>query len=311
MSMRKPTVAVLLSTYNGMKYIEEQLNSLFSQVGDFDLTIYIRDDGSSDGTGQFIQEFMNEHRNIILNLGKNLGVIGSFFELLSSVEKYDYYAFCDQDDIWHPLKIEAALLFLDKAEHKVPAAYCTSYDYVDENLNVLGRSPISGDISINNLLIENCAPGCTVLFNHSLLQICRRAQLNNIHDKVVMHDWFVVLTAILFGNLYFDNNSYIYYRQHANNVVGVNHNVVKSFFNKTKKLLTHKGNSLLVLQAETLLEYYKESISNDDLEVFNNFLQCKSGLIDRLTAIKESKLRRNKLLDDIAFKFLYICGYYK
>ena len=112
----KNKVVILLSTYNGEKYLKEQLDSLLNQTYK-NIDIYIRDDGSKDETVNIIKKYQNEYDNIHLEEGKNLGFIKSFFELLKNGdENVDIYSYCDQDDIWEEDKIERAVKFINKEE---------------------------------------------------------------------------------------------------------------------------------------------------------------------------------------------------
>lgn len=121
-------VAVLLSTYNGSKYIKEQIDSILSQEG-VNIDIYIRDDGSTDETVNIIYEYKSN--NIFLTEGKNIGVGNSFMELLYSVpEIYDYYAFADQDDIWSEKKIRIAIEVLQKNKKHL---YASNQELIDKS----------------------------------------------------------------------------------------------------------------------------------------------------------------------------------
>ena len=126
-------VAVLLSTYNGSKYIKEQIDSILSQEG-VNIDIYIRDDGSTDETVNIIYEYKSN--NIFLTEGKNIGVGNSFMELLYSVpEIYDYYAFADQDDIWSEKKTRIAIEVLQKNKKHL---YASNQELIDKSGKSLG-----------------------------------------------------------------------------------------------------------------------------------------------------------------------------
>ncbi|WP_240782926.1 glycosyltransferase [Escherichia sp. E1130] len=131
-------MAILLSSYNGEKYIREQLESIIKCYRDFDLHIHIRDDGSVDSTCEIIKNYMSQNHSIFLYEGENVGVIASFLWLVKKVEDYDYYAFCDQDDVWDPLKLIAATTKIAQYEQNTAIGYCSSYNYVDDKLNYIG-----------------------------------------------------------------------------------------------------------------------------------------------------------------------------
>lgn len=128
--MNSKKVVILMSTYNGEKYIEEQLESLLNQTYS-DIKIFIRDDGSKDRTKEIIKQFLQKSKNIFLIEGENIGFINSFFELLNISDTADYYAYCDQDDVWMEDKIERAVKFLEKSDSNKPVLYFSNSDYYD------------------------------------------------------------------------------------------------------------------------------------------------------------------------------------
>ncbi|ELH6702211.1 glycosyltransferase, partial [Escherichia coli] len=198
--MKLKSMAVLLSSYNGEKYIGEQLDSIIKCYRDFDLHIHIRDDGSVDSTCEIIKEYISKNDSIFLYEGDNVGVIASFLWLVENVGDYDYYAFCDQDDVWEPLKLIAATTKIIKYNQDIAIGYCSSYNYVDKELNHIGRYNSQSDFSLNNILIENCAPGCTFVFNQSLRKLYLDINEANMANRIVMHDWFFLILARTFGH---------------------------------------------------------------------------------------------------------------
>lgn len=134
--MENSKVAVLLSTYNGEKYLKEQLDSLINQTYS-NIDIYIRDDGSTDNTVKIIKEYQKNNSNIYLDEGKNSGFIKSFFELLKNNSNADIYSYCDQDDIWEKDKIERAVKHIEKEDNTKPILYFCNSDYYDMNMILL------------------------------------------------------------------------------------------------------------------------------------------------------------------------------
>ena len=123
-------VAVLISTYNGKKYLKEQLDSILNQTYP-NIEIVIRDDGSTDSTLELVKEYQEKHSNIRLKEGTNIGFIKSFFKLLEMADA-DYYAYCDQDDIWLENKIELAVNALNQADNTKPNMAFGNADYYYE-----------------------------------------------------------------------------------------------------------------------------------------------------------------------------------
>mgnify|MGYP002608834447 CR=1 FL=1 len=205
-------VAVLLSTYNGSKYIKEQIDSILSQEG-VNIDIYIRDDGSTDETVNIIYEYKSN--NIFLTEGKNIGVGNSFMELLYSVpEIYDYYAFADQDDVWLPNKIEELTQFLTKGDYDVVTCNCA---LTDINLNIIqneyytNKSPI--DKSVWGNLVKDLWLGCCIAFRREILL----ATLP-FPKKAAAHDlWIALYSQLHFKCGYYPKVLQLY-RRHENTV---------------------------------------------------------------------------------------------
>ena len=162
-------VAVLISTYNGEKYLEEQLNSILNQTYK-NIEIVIRDDGSKDSTINIIKKYQEKYDNIILKEGTNVGFIKSFFQLLAFANA-DYYAFCDQDDSWLENKIELAVRALNEVDNSKPNMVFGNSDYYDENMNLIGKGEEHKEFSFKNSLYECVAQGMTMNLLKKKLQI--------------------------------------------------------------------------------------------------------------------------------------------
>ncbi|MFO6492277.1 glycosyltransferase [Hafnia alvei] len=309
----KIKIAVLLSSYNGERFIEEQISSLLNLYSKYDIDIHIRDDGSADGTKKIIKEITKKNSNIFLYEGCNVGVINSFLWLVEHVRGYEYYAFCDQDDVWEPLKIIAAVNMIENNNRKIPLIYCSAYSYVDHNLGFIGRFESQSDFSIQNLLIENCAPGCTMVFNSLLREKYCNLNLKHISQRIVMHDWFFLLLGLGFGKVLYDKNSYLLYRQHANNVIGKKsgfYNIIKS---KIKQFIkeSKRPKHLLYLQAKLLAECCIEIPDGEIHRLSNLFVVSQNSLLSRIKFVLGGNIKRVKRIDDAIFKILFIFGYYR
>ncbi len=119
-------VNVLISAYNGRKYIREQIDSVLEQQG-VEPYIYVRDDGSSDGTADYVRSIYPEERVTVME-GENLGHGGSFYELTRSAEEGSYWAFCDQDDVWLPHKLKKALEWMKTQDETKPLLFHSAYE---------------------------------------------------------------------------------------------------------------------------------------------------------------------------------------
>lgn len=229
-------VNILLSTYNGEKYITQQLDSILAQKN-VQVRLYIRDDGSSDRTISILKEYKKKFTNVYLYLEKNIGCIDSFFRLIDYVNRDErrgkYYAFCDQDDVWDDDKLYAAISALDAmADLNIPALYCSNLEIVDSELHFKGLmykgsvKPLKG-----RSLVHNICTGCTMVMNQRLVD--EHLSIPRLKE-FVMHDWYFYNLAVYTGKVIFDPIPHIKYRQHDANVIGAN---TKSLISKGKNLI--------------------------------------------------------------------------
>ncbi len=306
--------AILLSTFNGEKYIAQQIESILNQTY-YNLKIYIRDDGSTDSTIKIIKNYESrDPRIIVLDSHVNLGCAMSFIELASKVES-DIYLFCDQDDLWKEDKVERAVQSLVDCKN-TPTLYHTDLDVVDSNLTDLGISfyqlkrlnPQLGDCS--SLYIENFVVGCTIGFNRKLRDLAVSPELSV--NGLAMHDWWFALVAHLFGQIKYDDYSSLLYRQHEGNQIGAQNRTITnkvrrilngSYFDDFKKYRSKVGN-----QARSLLFIYGDKLSKNDVETLELVsLIDKVNNINLLKSLKRKgvKFQVKKLQHSLLFSMLF------
>lgn len=221
------SIDILLSTYNGEKYLEQQIDSILNQKYE-NWRLIIRDDGSTDNTNQIISEYKKSYPErflVIESEGVNLGPAQSF-HILAQYSSAPYVAFCDQDDIWLPEKLSSQISVI----HEQEATYGTKYPLlihsdllvVDEDLNVisdsywLSRSVLPEEMNdLTRLLTKNYVTGCTVLVNRCLIDLAVP-----FPEKIIMHDWWLALLAVSNGRIIDMHEKTVKYRQHTSNVVG-------------------------------------------------------------------------------------------
>lgn len=212
-----PTVAVLLSTYNGSKYIEEQLSSIVLQKS-VDLTIWIRDDGSSDDTAGIAESFLQEHGarfNVVR--GSNIGYRNSFDWLMANCCDADYYAFSDQDDVWELDKLTRAIAEINRHEEDdVPVLYASAVRIVDENLEDIGFNGYKGfRYSIPSEFMRHRLSGHTMVWGRAM----HKRYLENRNLSCWSHDQQMVLASLMGpGKLVLDSSSYVMHRRLRNSV---------------------------------------------------------------------------------------------
>lgn len=218
-------IAILMATYNGEKYICQQIDSILSQTCK-DWEIYIHDDGSTDDTIAAVESYVEKYPDKIhLIDGKSTGGAKyNFFYMFGQVEA-PYYMTCDQDDVWLEKKIELTydkmLAIEDKAD--IPCLVYTELRVVDSELNTIAdtmseyQSLDCHKRTINQFILQNSVTGCTMMMNRALRD--KMLHITNI-DNTIMHDWWAALVAAQFGKTAFIDEPTILYRQHGDNSLG-------------------------------------------------------------------------------------------
>ena len=289
-------VQILMSTYNGEEYIREQLDSILSQSYP-DVDILIRDDGSDDDTFVILKEYEERHQNVRAYQGENLGVNKSFFELLrESNTEAAYIGFCDQDDYWLPEKIEKAVKQLERIQE--PALYFGAKTLVNQNLEPLGSQQNSHvKPGFGNAVVESICSGCTTLMNRELADIIR----GRLPENVIHHDWWCYMAATYLGSVYYDENSYIYYRQHKHNEVGASGSVFGMLKAKVRELTKRHGD--LKKQLLDFRQFYHTKPDKDKLvEAILN----AEKFPDRFTILFDHRWYRQSTLDNWIVRVLFL-----
>ncbi|MDO4160917.1 MAG: glycosyltransferase, partial [Prevotellaceae bacterium] len=245
-------VVILMSTYNGERYLHEQIKSLLAQKG-VEIDIFVRDDGSTDNTTEILKEY--EKEGILrwyFNGHKN--VQKSFLDLCKKAPKADYYAFCDQDDIWDDDKLLVATQALNNKSSDKPLIYYCGQRLVDVNLNLLSIHKVSNNRSDHtNFLISNVA-GCTTVFNSKLLDLINSSN----PDFILMHDsWIFKVCLAMNGEYVVDPEPHISYRQHDNNTVGLKGGI-KS---KIRQAMRYINVFEIKKQTQNLYDNYAQSMT--------------------------------------------------
>ena len=300
-------LAVLMSTYNGEKYIREQLDSLLAQSLRPDL-IYIRDDGSKDDTAAILEEYASENPFIKYYAGKNKGPAKSFWELICTCEKADYYALCDQDDVWFKDKLETAVKMLKQEDNSIPLLYCSKYTLTDGDLK-----PINSNVSelynysdFSHALIYHTAPGCTFVFNEEARKKIVKYDVEK--EYCLIHDAIIHKVVTMFGKMILDNTSHMYYRQHGNNEIGMNANGFKVFLGRVNRFLNGKIRNYRSKTAKSLLNVYGNEVSPDKKKLLNIVANYKNDP-DLKKELLEYEGFKSHTVNDVFFKILVLVNY--
>lgn len=224
-------IVVLMSTYNGDKYLKEQIDSILNQKG-CEVELLVRDDMSTDKTLEILEEYQQQGKLRWYREDVNLGAAKSFWKLLMDAPDAEYYSFADQDDVWKPDKLFREI---ECIKHETgPALSYSNAELVDAQMNSLGDVVYHGEQK-PTLMMALCSCnilGCTIVMNRKMMDIIKGMK-NPEH--IIMHDSFIgALCMASGGHIYYDNNSNMYYRQHGNNVVGVsiNHSLIERIKDK-------------------------------------------------------------------------------
>lgn len=280
-------IAICLSTYNGAKYLNEQLLSLTkTSLPLSQLALIVRDDGSQDESYSILQDFSkNTSLHVIfLEDSSNLGIKKSFEFLMQESLKLSvkYIMFCDQDDIWFDNKIEKTYIkmkSLEKEYPQQPLLVHSDLTVVDLNLSVLSPSfwkyqninPKKD--SLNRLLLHNTVTGCTLMINRLLAE-----KVKNIPKEAIMHDWWIALVATTFGKISYIDAPLMFYRQHGSNDTGAKKYgwsyIVRKFFNKLlfdqyfeqSKALLNQYDSELDIKTKSMLENFSKLNQQNKLQ---------------------------------------------
>lgn len=288
-------VQVLMSTYNGEKYIKKQIESILNQK-DVEVSLLIRDDGSSDKTIEIIGRLADKNNNITFFKGQNLGPARSFMDLVNKSDEVKYYAFADQDDIWDPKKLICAISKLN--EDNKPELYMSALEIVDEDLNPIEIKKVSGNFCFEGAIIKNFATGCTMCFNKKLRDIIKSYTPNYI----IMHDsWITRVCYAIGGNVIIDENTYIKYRQHSSNVLGYK----DEGFQKLKRQfkIAFKDNvSMRVNIAKELKQGYQEMLTKDTKEVIENLINYQKDKESKKWILRNKQFRTNNFVINTKMK---------
>jgi glycosyltransferase involved in cell wall biosynthesis len=290
-----PLVAVLLCTYNGARFLAEQLESLEAQTHQ-NWAVIASDDGSSDQTLEILQKYQAKWPSgrLIIRNGPQKGFCRNFLSLACDPQiEADYYAFCDQDDVWLPNKLEIAtgniISNQECRDIKWPYLYCGRTAYISSDKKPLGFSPnFRFPPSFRNALIQSIAGGNTMVFNQKVKNMLERVGLVD----VPAHDWWVYqLTTAADGVVYFDKVPQILYRQHSQALIGGN----STFLAKLKRLkMLLKGRFFHWTNQNVIaLNRAKGEMSRSNADILSLF-----------TTLRGAKLKDR-------FRLLEVCGLYR
>ena len=310
-------IEILLATYNGERFLPEQIESITSQSFK-DYYILASDDNSSDCTFEILRSYESV-------LGEKIKVVQSnthsakenFYNLLDMADA-EYIALCDQDDFWESDKLEKSLKAIQRLEKRygkeMPILVHSDLEIVDENLNSQNKKmseltgineaikyakkeskylyTISTEKSFSRYLVENNITGNTVIINKALLDIYKRPKVS------FMHDWWLGLIALTFGKVGFLNECLVKYRQHESNELGAKNPLELRNIKKRNKQKIRENYDCMFAQVEEFLRLYKDELGKSrsaDTYFARKYLNAFANM--------KSKNRVSKIRDILKYSF--------
>jgi glycosyltransferase involved in cell wall biosynthesis len=294
-------VAIILGYFDGASYIRNQIKSIFQQTHTA-FHIYIFDDNSApyfSFAGSYPAS--EELSKITLCMRpENIGFTENFLNGLASVpDDFEYFAFSDQDDIWYKDKLERSIAALEKVPSKTPALFCSRTEISDETCGkTLGYSPLFKKLpSFKNSLVQNVGGGNTMLFNKAAKDLIVKATEGT---KILFHDWWCYqIVAGAGGQIIYDKEPSLKYRQHDRNIIGANSNWrqriarIHALFNGHFREWNDTNLQALLANKDLL------TITNQGC--LNDFIKARqSPLIKRLILFKRSGINRQSFFGNLA-----------
>ncbi|MCM1139930.1 MAG: glycosyltransferase [Muribaculum sp.] len=299
-------ITVLLSIYNGERFLKEQLDSILTQEN-VDVKILARIDGTHDNSMAILHRYQNLYPDKIeIMEGRNLGFGLSFTKLLEEAyNRYpqcQYFAFADQDDVWLPDKLITGINDVANQSSDIPVAYCSATRNVDKDLNPLGRDTVLDPAKITKprALVQNFATGCTMVFNRKAVEI----YIANEPSEIIVHDFLMYQICVFLGKVIYDTTPHILYRQHGSNQIGR-----PGATQRMKRRL--KGNfnkHILENQNRNFYLAFSHVLCDNDKKLFTKFINYRSSMISRLKLLFDTKISRLTLEQNFFYRLKVILG---
>ena len=308
-------IAIIMGTYNGEKYIKEQIGSILAQ--DYkEWKLFIFDDGSRDDTEAIVNEYIKIYPGKIYFYKNkdNYGPAGNFFNGIKEAAVMlapdaEYFCFSDQDDVWVEDKLSRSLVKIMQIEDGEPALVFSDVAITDKNLTITADSYFEAEkvdktkISLNYLLMENKLIGGTVMVNRALVNLELKAEETGLipYKKAKMHDWWFGLLAAAFGNIGYVEGFTEYYRQHGNNVVGGEsfNSYLKARISKIDEIRHRIDEN--ISQGEEFLKYFGEMLAEPELSIVKEFVSLKTKrFLDKRVSIIKNRFLKSGLIRNIA-----------
>jgi glycosyltransferase involved in cell wall biosynthesis len=299
-------VAILMCTFNGAVFLEQQLDSIAKQTHT-NWSLWVSDDDSKDDTKQIVQRFAQQlgaHKVHLID-GPQQGFANNFFSLMQKGAFADahYFSFADQDDLWLPTKLERAIQMLSPFVHQA-ALYAGPTIYIDEQTRLLGYSVVfERPPCFENALVQSIGGGNTMMINRRALDlICQVSQ----QIDIVSHDWwvYIVITA-MGGVVHYDPSPMVLYRQHSGNLMGMNTTLAQRA-RRVAMLISGIFRNWNERNIAALLPL-RLQMSEDAREIFDAFCMARNkSLFERVRLMRYSGIYRQTLLGNLGLWFAVV-----
>ncbi|MER8376574.1 glycosyltransferase family 2 protein [Mesorhizobium sp. M1406] len=301
-------IAVLMGTKDGAAFIDEQLRSLLAQSHPL-VDLWISDDGSIDGTIAIIEAWQSRWTKGRMTLveGPRQGFAGNFRSMILDRRiDADGYAFCDQDDIWEPDRLESAIRWMQAHDAKTPLMFCSRTATMTETGSLVGHSPLfARPPSFRNALVQSIAGGNTILLNAAARDLLARA---SVRTGFVSHDWWAYLIVTAAGGIVrYDPRPLVRYRQHAANLVGANASW-RARVSRLGRLFKGEFADWTDLNLDGLA-VNRDLLTEDAASCLDLFTRGRQGgLFRRLAALRKSGVYRQTLPGTLGLYLAFILG---
>ncbi len=296
-------IQILLSTYNGERFLRQQLDSILSQ--DIEgVSLLVRDDGSTDATVEILKEY-RERYGIEVILGGNLGLNRSMYELVAARDTAcDFFAFADQDDVWLAHKLSRAVSQLQDMD--TPSLYRGTSHLVDEELNIIGRTAsVRKPLGFFNAMVENVCIGHTMVLNRALMDIYATAY----SDGIFVFDYWAYLIASAFGTVVSDGEPTTYYRQHGDNAIGYKSGFFSRLKNRIRRVVVGKS-YYNARQLGAFLDTFGERVPDEYRKEAEDFFKSERSFFSRLGYIFRTRAYRQGRFEGLIFRIMYLLNRY-
>jgi len=297
------SVAILLCSYNGERFLAQQIASIQRQTHK-NWTLYISDDGSTDRTLEKVRELQAAFPEGKIKRfdGPRQGFANNFISLLTRTEiQADFYAFCDQDDVWHDDKLQRSLDSLVSTPAGATALYCSRTRLINDDGAFIGHSPLfTRPLGFSNALVQSIAGANTMVINHHTRTLLN---INYGSLPIVAHDWLIYMIVTgSEGFIHYDATPTLDYRQHANNVIG-DQSGLRLKLGRLKNAFSGRFKTWCD-QNINVLSRLRHTLSINNQKKLDDFSKARSSrLVVRVKLMRRARIYRQTLTGNIGLFF--------